>query len=60
MTITLILFGIFMLASFTAGFYFGYLKREDKPPELPEIFKSVKRYTRKVKDTEVEPKSFYD
>ena len=28
-----VIFG--MLAAFWSGFYVGYLKREDKPPEIP-------------------------
>lgn len=35
MTTLIIVFG--MLTAFYSGFYFGYLKREGKPPELPQI-----------------------
>lgn len=57
MIIELIVFGIFIIAAFSGGFYFGYLKREDKPPEMPTI--PLKRFTLK-KEKEVEPKGFYD
>jgi hypothetical protein len=48
MTLTLIIFGTFLIAAFICGFYFGYLKREDKAPELPEI-KPFHRFTLKGK-----------
>ena len=57
MIIELIIFGIFIIAAYTGGFYFGYLKREDKPPELPK-FKSVK-FTMKKDDKEPERLGFY-
>lgn len=62
MTITLIVFGIFMLLSFCIGFYIGYLKREEKPPEIPatNAIKSFKRVIRDKAAKEEEPKSFFD
>jgi hypothetical protein len=41
MTLTLIIFGIFMIAAFYGGFFFGYLKREGKPPESIPIISDV-------------------
>jgi hypothetical protein len=38
---TLIIFGIFMTAAFYGGFFFGYLKREGKPPESMPIISDV-------------------
>jgi hypothetical protein len=58
----MIIFGIFMLVAFTTGFYFGYLKREDKPPEMPfveELTHAARKFTLKKKKEEP-PKSFYD
>lgn len=34
---TLIIFGIFIVVAFYSGYYFGYQKREGKPPELPVV-----------------------
>lgn len=59
MTITLITFGIFMLVAFVTGFYIGYLKREDKAPDIPAV-KSFKRVIRDIKAKDEEPKGFYD
>jgi hypothetical protein len=42
----IIIFG--MLSATALGFYFGYLKREDKAPELPEL-KPFHRFTLKGK-----------
>jgi hypothetical protein len=57
MIIELIIVIIGMLVAQWGGFYLGYLKREDKPPEMPTI--PVKRFTMK-KEKEAEPKGFYD
>ena len=59
MTIALIIFGIFLLAAFWSGFYIGYLKREEKPPEIPAV-KTFKRVVRDKAAKEEEPKSFFD
>jgi hypothetical protein len=58
MIIELIIVILGMLATFVTGFYFGYLKREDKPPEMP-VFKLPDISVGK-KDKEAEPKGFYD
>ena len=34
--VTLIIFGIFILAAFAGGFFLGYYKREGKIPDPPE------------------------
>ena len=34
---TLIIFGIFLTVAFYSGYFFGYQKREGKPPEMPII-----------------------
>lgn len=33
MIIECIIFGVFIFAAFYSGFYFGHMKRENKPPE---------------------------
>ena len=59
---TLIVFGIFVLAAFYSGFYCGYLKREEKPPELqmplPPAVKAMVAAARKTEKEE--PKSFFE
>jgi len=59
MTIALIIFGIFLLAAFWSGFYIGYLKREDKAPDMPAI-KSFKRVIRDIGAKPEPPKSFFE
>jgi hypothetical protein len=59
MTIALIIFGIFIITAFYSGFYIGYLKREDKAPEIPAV-KTFKRVIRDIKAKDEEPKSFFD
>jgi hypothetical protein len=52
MIATLIIFGVFIIAAFYSGFYFGYTKREGKPPEAMPIVSDVKE----VLDKAMEPK----
>lgn len=63
MIIELIVFGSFIIAAFICGFYFGYLKRENKMPEPPETLQEIgtkiKQYKLKKEDAPI-PKSFYD
>jgi hypothetical protein len=56
---TLIIFGIFLLAAFWSGFYVGYLKREDKKPDSPQIDRIIKKYFR-PKGKPEKTKGFYD
>ena len=56
---TLITFGIFIITAFYSGFYIGYLKRDDKAPEIPAV-KTFKRVIRDIKAKDEEPKSFFD
>lgn len=48
MIITLIVFGLFIIAAFYSGFYFGYTKREGKPPESMPIVSDVANFVEKV------------
>jgi hypothetical protein len=60
---TLIIFGIFVLAAFYSGFYFGYLKAEEKPPERMPIVTEIKELVdnaRAAKNEPEEPRNFFD
>ena len=41
----LIIFGCFLLAAFTGGFFMGYYRREEKIPELPTIKQVIEAVT---------------
>ncbi len=45
----LIIFGIFIITAFYSGFYFGYTKREGKPPEGMPIVSEVSSFIETVK-----------
>jgi len=65
--IILIIFAIFIFAAFYSGFYIGYFKREEKPPEIikkdimSKPFRRIKpeKETRPTKE-ELKANTFYD
>jgi hypothetical protein len=62
----LIITVIAIFAAFYSGFYFGYLKRENKPPESMPIVDDFKNLTHELQNIisrskdEEESKGFYD
>lgn len=64
---TLIIFGIFITAAFYSGFYFGYYRREGKPPEsipiISDVAKAIDKATTKYEkpsEEELKANSFFN
>lgn len=55
MIITLIIFGVFITAAFYSGFYFGYTKREGKPPESMPIVSTVNKVVGRMTEKRDKP-----
>lgn len=49
MIATLIAFGVFIIAAFYSGFYFGYTKREGRPPDKMPIVSEFSSFVETVK-----------
>ena len=50
---------VIVIVSVGFGFYMGYLKREQIPPQLPQIVQEIQDVvTKKTKDDDI--KSFYE